>query len=156
MKLRLITVSQKPPKWVADGCNEYLKRFPPQLKPNVIDIPLPKRNKNAEISRVVQQEAEAILTHIAPQDFVILLDVIGKQPDTPSLAKHLGEWLQDGRNVTLVIGGPDGVSNDIRKRADFCWSLSPLTFPHPLAKIVLCEQLYRAWSVLNNHPYHRI
>ena len=119
------------------------------------EIPLATRGKNADIARAIEKESEAMLAAIPPQERVIALDVLGKPQTTASLADALRNWQMQGGNTSLLIGGPDGLSAHCLKRADQQWSLSGLTLPHPLVRIVLAEQLYRAWSLLNNHPYHR-
>jgi 23S rRNA (pseudouridine1915-N3)-methyltransferase len=155
MKLTIIAVGTRMPAWVQAGYAEYAKRLPRECTLELKEIPLAQRGKNADIARAIDKESEAMLAAIPLQERVIALDVLGKPQTTASLADSLRHWQMQGGNTSLLIGGPDGLSADCRARADQRWSLSGLTLPHPLVRIVLAEQLYRAWSLLNNHPYHR-
>ena len=155
MRLRLIAVGTKMPGWVAQGVDEYCKRLPPELKLEVREIALGKRGKNADIQRAIASEGQQMMAAIAPQDHVIALDVKGKAWGTEDLAGQLQQWQLQGDNICLLVGGPDGLASDCLQRANQRWSLSPLTLPHPLVRIVLAEQLYRAWTINSNHPYHR-
>lgn len=155
VRLRLICVGQKMPDWVTQGFNDYAKRMPPELAVELSEIALAHRGKNADIARMVQREGESVLAAAGKGDRLVALEVGGKTWSTEQLAKQLESWQQDGRDVSFMIGGPDGLSGDCRSQADQMWSLSPLTLPHPLVRIVLAEQLYRAWSITRNHPYHR-
>lgn len=143
------------PDWVQAGYGEYAKRMPRECALELREIPLPARGKNADIARAIEKESEAMLATIPAQERVIALDVLGKPQTTESLADALRSWQMQGGNTSLLIGGPDGLSKDCLTRANQRWSLSGLTLPHPLVRVVLAEQLYRAWSLLNNHPYHR-
>ena len=155
MKLTIIAVGTRMPAWVQAGYGEYTKRLPRECALEIKEIPLAQRGKNADIARAIEKESEAMLATIPLQERVIALDVLGKPQTTDSLADALRSWQMQGGNTSLLIGGPDGLSADCLARADQRWSLSGLTLPHPLVRIVLAEQLYRAWSLLNNHPYHR-
>src|SRR5690554_5952005 len=110
---------------------------------------------NPDIPRLMQRESDAILTAVGPRDRVIALEVGGRPWSTEKLASQLESWQQEGQDVSFLVGGPDGLAEACRQRADQQWSLSPLTLPHPLVRILLAEQLYRAWSITRNHPYHR-
>ncbi|MDL0430670.1 23S rRNA (pseudouridine(1915)-N(3))-methyltransferase RlmH [Marinobacter sp. TBZ242] len=155
MRLRLVCVGQKMPEWVSQGYNEYARRMPPELAIELVEIPMAHRGKNPDIPRLMQREGEAILSALGPRDRVIALEVGGRNWSTEKLAGQLENWQQDGRDVSFLVGGPDGLAEFCRSRADQLWSLSALTLPHPLVRILLAEQLYRAWSVTRNHPYHR-
>lgn len=143
------------PEWVSQGYNEYARRMPPELSLDLVEIPLAHRGKNPDIPRLMQREGEAILSALGPRDRVIALEVGGRNWSTEKLAGQLENWQLDGRDVSFLVGGPDGLADVCRNRADQLWSLSALTLPHPLVRILLAEQLYRAWSVTRNHPYHR-
>jgi len=143
------------PEWVSQGYNEYARRMPPELSLDLVEIPLAHRGKNPDIPRLMQREGEAILSALGPRDRVIALEVGGRNWSTEKLAGQLENWQLDGRDVSFLVGGPDGLADVCRSRADQLWSLSALTLPHPLVRILLAEQLYRAWSVTRNHPYHR-
>ncbi|WP_288075608.1 23S rRNA (pseudouridine(1915)-N(3))-methyltransferase RlmH, partial [Marinobacter sp.] len=152
---RLVCVGQKMPEWVSQGYNEYARRMPPELSLDLVEIPLAHRGKNPDIPRLMQREGDAILSALGPRDRVIALEVGGRNWSTEKLAGQLENWQLDGRDVSFLVGGPDGLADICRDRADQLWSLSALTLPHPLVRILLAEQLYRAWSVTRNHPYHR-
>jgi 23S rRNA (pseudouridine1915-N3)-methyltransferase len=155
MKLTIVAVGTRMPDWVEAGYNEYARRMPRECALELREIPLAQRGKNADIARAIARESEAMLASIPAQERVIALDVPGKPQTTESLAQALRQWQMEGGNTSLLVGGPDGLSADCLARANQRWSLSGLTMPHPLVRILLAEQLYRAWSLLNNHPYHR-
>lgn len=155
MRIRVIAVGTKMPAWVEEGYREYAKRLPREFSVDMLELPLGPRGKNASIERAISKEGEAMLAAIPDGDRVIALDVLGKPWSTETLADNLAGWRMDGRNCSLLIGGPDGLAAECLARADVKWSLSALTLPHPLVRIVLIEQLYRAWTLLNNHPYHK-
>lgn len=155
MKINLIAVGNKMPDWVELASNDYSKRLPTDIKINPILLPLIKRGKNPDIPRIIRDESRKILSAIPKDSLLVVLDVVGKSITTMKLSSILEGWLQQGQDVSIVIGGPDGVSAELLARASLKLSLSALTFPHPLVRIILLEQIYRAWSILNNHPYHR-
>lgn len=155
MKLKLLAVGQKMPQWVSDGFNEYARRLPRDCSLQLIEIAPAKRGKTSQPQQWLQEEGKRILSHIDGSDHVVALDVLGKPWSTPQLADNLAGWQQQGQDVSLLIGGPDGLADECLQRANQRWSLSALTLPHPLVRVVLAEQLYRAWTILQNHPYHR-
>ncbi|OGT47852.1 MAG: 23S rRNA (pseudouridine(1915)-N(3))-methyltransferase RlmH [Gammaproteobacteria bacterium RIFCSPHIGHO2_12_FULL_41_20] len=155
MRIRLLTITHKIPIWVQEGFYEYHKRFPPTFTIELVEVPAEKRAKHTDITRIIQREGEKMLLAIHPHHDVIALDVKGKLWSTEQLTEQLVHRNQQGRNLDLLIGGPDGLSPMCLQRAQQTWSLSPLTFPHALVRIIVVEQLYRAWSILTNHPYHR-
>lgn len=155
MKLQLIAVGTKMPAWVTEGFTEYQRRFPKDLPLELIEIPAGKRGKNADIKRILEKEGEAMLAACGKNSLIVTLDIPGKPWTTPQLAQQLESWKQDGRDVCLLIGGPEGLSPECKQVAERSWSLSALTMPHPLVRIVVAESLYRAWSLTTNHPYHR-
>ena len=155
MRLSIFAVGTRMPDWVNSGCLEYSKRMPPELRIKTIEIPLGARGKSQSSSKAIEAEGQGILKAIGEKDFVIALDVLGKTMSTAKLASNLAKWQMDGYDISLLIGGPDGLSAACLSRANMCWSLSDLTLPHPLVRILLMEQLYRAWSINANHPYHR-
>lgn len=160
MKLRILTVGSKMPEWVINGFDEYHKRIQPMLITEMVELPAAKRTKNpseANLAQYREQEGRSILAahQSNAREKLWLLDVKGKMLSTEQLATNLSDTMQLGDDVALVIGGADGVSPEVLRAADFKWSLSPLTLPHPLVRVVLMEQLYRAMSINNNHPYHR-
>lgn len=155
MRLRIIAIGTKMPDWVEAGCNEYLKRLPSELNLEIVELPLGQRGKGADINRAISREGEAMLKAIGEQDHVIALDVLGKPWSTEKLAEQLQNWQLSGDNFSLLVGGPDGLAPACLKRANSKWSLSALTLPHPLVRILLVEQIYRAGTINSGHPYHR-
>jgi 23S rRNA (pseudouridine1915-N3)-methyltransferase len=144
------------PSWVQEGYREYVKRLPRgDLELELVELPLAPRGKNTDIQRAMARESDAIAAAIGKGDRVVALDVKGKPWSTEQLAQQLSGWRMDGRHVSLLIGGPDGLAPEALALAEQRWSLSALTLPHPLVRIVLAEQLYRAWTILHNHPYHK-
>jgi 23S rRNA (pseudouridine1915-N3)-methyltransferase len=155
MKLNLLAVGTKMPTWVTQGFQEYQKRLPRECSLQLQEIAPAKRAKTGSVEQWKKEEGERILAAIPSNHRVVALDVKGKAWSTEQLAEQLSFWQTDGRDVSLVVGGPDGLSQACLDRADQKWSLSALTLPHPLVRIVMSEQLYRAWTVTQNHPYHR-
>jgi len=155
MHLRIITIGTKMPGWVVAGCDEYSKRLPRELKLQWVELPLGQRSKNAATARAIACENDAMMAQIPERNTVVALDQRGKSWSTEQLSAELRNWQMGGRDVCLLIGGPDGLGKACVDRADKRWSLSELTLPHPLVRVVLVEQLYRAWSLNQGHPYHR-
>ena len=155
MKLRLLAVGQKMPDWVTAGFQEYSKRMPSDCSIELVEISPGQRGKNTNKDKVMQQETDALRKAIRPQDHVVALAVEGKPWTTPQLATQLENWRMQGGDVALLIGGPDGMTQELMNSAAQRWSLSPLTLPHPLVRVLLAEQLYRAWTILQGHPYHK-
>jgi 23S rRNA (pseudouridine1915-N3)-methyltransferase len=155
LQLLVAAVGQRMPRWVNEAWQEYSRRMPPGLALNLREIPLSKRGKNADTARMVKAESEALLAAMPAHSKAIALDVKGKGWSTEQLAANLEDWMRDGRDVGFMIGGPDGLGPEALSRAEERWSLGPLTLPHPLVRVVLAEQLYRAWTITQNHPYHR-
>lgn len=143
------------PNWVEQGCEEYLKRMPRELPVEFVDLPLGQRGKKLDARKAMQQESQAILAAIPEKNHVVALEVKGRPWSTEQLAKQLENWQLNAAPVDILIGGPDGLSEECRRRAQQQWSLSNLTLPHPVVRVVLIEQLYRAWTINQNHPYHR-
>ncbi|GAB2682687.1 23S rRNA (pseudouridine(1915)-N(3))-methyltransferase RlmH [Aliiglaciecola aliphaticivorans] len=155
MRIQLIAVGTKMPSWVDAGYREYERRFNGDLALTLTEIPAGKRGKNADIKRILQKEGELTLNSIPKGNKIVTLEVTGKALTTTELAKNLAAWQMDGRDVSLLIGGPEGFAPECIQASEQKWSLSALTLPHPLVRIIVAESLYRAWSVNANHPYHR-
>lgn len=155
MRLRLLAVGQKMPAWITAGFEEYAGRLPADCRLELTELALAQRSKSQPVSRAIDAEGEKLLAALGDNDRLIALDVTGKPWSTEQLSVQLENWRQDGRDVAFAVGGPDGLSPAVLARAERRWSLSALTLPHPLVRVVLAEQLYRAWSILANHPYHR-
>ena len=151
MKLRILSVGHKMPDWVESACSEYLKRMPREASIEIVEIKPDKRasGKNAEV--VQEAEAKRIL-EAAGKDYLIALDERGQEVTTVQLAARMETWLTSGRDIALVIGGADGLHASVKSRADWLWGLSKLTLPHGMVRVLLAEQLYRAWTVIQHHP----
>jgi len=155
MKIKILAIGTKMPSWVQAGVDEYIKRFPRELCVEFKEIPLGNRGKNADLRRAIKTECDHMLSLVEPKDHVVAMEVEGKSWSTEQFARSLSDWQMLVEDVCLLIGGPDGLNQACRERANQKWSLSPLTLPHPLVRVLLTEQLYRAWSINANHPYHR-
>lgn len=155
MRIRLLAVGTRMPGWVEEGFADYAKRLAGDMSLELVEIAAGKRLKATDLARVKEQEGEALLAALRPQERVIALDVLGRPLATEDLAATLKDWQVDGRPAALLVGGPEGLSRAVLERADEKWSLSRLTLPHPLVRIVVAEQVYRAWTLLKGHPYHR-
>ena len=154
MLLRLIAAGTKLPQWMNDGVNDYAARLKGEYKLEVVEIPLGQRS-GGDVARAMAKEGERMLAAFATKPYVVALQVSGKALSTEQLAKFLEGRSHEGRDVAFCIGGPEGLAPEVDARADFCWSLSPLTLPHGLARVVVAEALYRAVSVIKGLPYHR-
>jgi 23S rRNA (pseudouridine1915-N3)-methyltransferase len=154
MRLLILSVGQKMPDWVSVGVREYAGRLPNNLL-QLVELPLGTRSKAGDPRRAQAEESQRLLKAIPDDAHVVALDPRGRSFTTEALAERLDGWLQGGRDVVFLIGGPEGLSGDCLARSDERWSLSELTFPHMLVRVIVAEQLYRAWTILRNHPYHR-
>jgi 23S rRNA (pseudouridine1915-N3)-methyltransferase len=155
MKCRLIAAGTRLPEWVNTGFREYQKRLRSPLVLELTEIPIATRRAGENPSRAIAREGANMLAAVGPKDYVVALEVSGQSMTTAELAAWLAERLRDARPLDLLIGGPDGLAPECRERADQSWSLSPLTLPHALVRVVVAEQIYRAMSLLGGHPYHR-
>ncbi len=155
MQINLLAVGTRMPAWVDEGYREYARRMPRECSLVLNEIPLAHRSKSQAIERAVNEEGKRMLAALSDRQQVIALDVKGRSWSTEQLAQQLDNWKQDGRDISLLVGGPDGLAAECLQRAEQVWSLSSLTLPHPLVRVLLAEQLYRAWSLNSGHPYHR-
>jgi 23S rRNA (pseudouridine1915-N3)-methyltransferase len=155
MRILILSVTGKQPAWVTAGVEEYAKRLRAQFKLEIVDLKAEPRSQGRPTNVILDAEAARILGRIPSGANVIALDERGEQRTTQGLATLLGKWKQGGETIVLLLGGPDGLSLGIKDRARSLWALSSLTLPHGLAKVLLVEQLYRAASLLDGHPYHR-
>ena len=155
MHLRLIAVGDRQPAWVDDGVATYTERYPRAWKFRIDALATTRRKKNDTGDKPKQDECMRILSMLSSTERVVLLDERGASWSSKQLAEKLADWQADARDVCFVIGGPDGVSDTFRERADSVWSLSKLTLPHGMARVLFSEQLYRAWTLQTGHPYHR-
>jgi 23S rRNA (pseudouridine1915-N3)-methyltransferase len=155
LRLSLITASNRQPQWIDDGAAEYAERLRGRCTLEIKTVPLARRTASKAVERVVEDEGERMLAAIPAGAHVVALLETGKPWSTKDLAAKLEAWMQRGAPVALLVGGPDGLSPACVARAHERWSLSNLTLPHGLVRVVAAEALYRAWSLLENHPYHR-
>ena len=155
MRVRLIAVGTRPPPWVSQGYEEYARRLGPRLKLTLVPIEPGRRAAGQDPQRAIEAEGRKMLAALHPDEFVAALDEHGTEMATPAFADWLAARMQDGRDLAFLIGGPDGFAPGVRTRADLLLSLSRLTLPHALVRVVLAEQLYRALSIHAHHPYHR-
>ena len=155
MHIRLLAVGDRQPSWVDEAYRRYSERLPREWRFRLDTIATVRRSKNNKSQQAKESEGEKILGKLGADEHVVLLDERGKQLKSRTLAATLAEWQAGGRDLCFIIGGPDGVSEACRQRANFTWSLSELTLPHGLARVLVVESLYRAWSLQTGHPYHR-
>lgn len=154
MHLHLIAIGQRLPGWVQQGIDDYARRLPAQFGFHIVELPASKRG-SGDTQRAIDEEGQRLLQAVPKGARIIALDERGRQWQTRELAEQLQHWTHDGRDVALLLGGADGHSAAVRDQAERLWSLSALTLPHGLARLLLTEQVYRAWSLLSGHPYHR-
>lgn len=154
MKLTILSVGHKMPDWVEYACAEYLKRMPRELDTRLVEIKPDKRAAGKNSAVVQEAEAKRIL-EVVGRDYLVALDERGQAVTTLQLADKLRGWQNLGRDISLVIGGADGLHDSVKAHADWLFSLSALTLPHGMVRVLLTEQLYRAHTVLSGHPYHR-
>lgn len=154
MQIKLIAVGTRMPAWVETGFNDYVKRLPKEWHFQLREIPLRRRGKTCDSRRLLEEEGRQMLVALGSARG-IALDSRGLQWSTEELAAKLADWLREGRNLGFLIGGPEGLAPACLQRTEIRWSLSKLTFPHALVRILVTEQFYRAWTLLQGHPYHR-
>jgi 23S rRNA (pseudouridine1915-N3)-methyltransferase len=155
MRIAVISASARQPDWVRSGFEVYARRFGGKLALDLTEIPLPKRTRSAVLAKLVDKEGERMLAAVPAGAHVVALDERGRGWTTLELAGRLERWIERGRPVAMLIGGPDGLAPACRERADETWALSPLTLPHGLVRIIVAEAVYRGFSLLQGHPYHR-
>jgi 23S rRNA (pseudouridine1915-N3)-methyltransferase len=155
MNIHLISVGNKMPSWVSDGYLEYAKRLPAECTLKLTEIAPGRRGQRVDVARTLRDEGERMLKSVPKGCRLLALDVGGRQWSSEQLAVQLNDWMAQGSDVALLVGGPEGLDPACLGQAQERWSLSPLTLPHPLVRVLLAEQIYRAWSILRNHPYHR-
>lgn len=153
--MHLLAIGQRMPAWVQQGYGEYAQRIKGDFSLALQEIPAAKRSKGATVARMMDEEAERLLAARPRDARLVALDGGGRAWSTEQLAAQLERWSVDGRELAFAVGGPDGHGRAVLDAAEARWSLSPLTFPHPLVRVLLAEQLYRALTILRGHPYHR-
>jgi len=153
VKFIVVAIGHRMPGWVDAGFAEYAGRMPREARIELSALkPAPR---GGPVKRVLEAEGERISSALPAGCVKVALDERGTLVTTAELARRMARWREAGRNVAFIVGGADGLAESVKTSADFVWSLSPLTLPHGLARVVLAEQLYRAHSILHNHPYHR-
>ena len=156
MRFSLIYVGEKPNDWAEQACQQFVKRLPSQFQFSQTRLTPAKRSKNTVVQTARAEEWQRILQKTAKDSLLVLLDERGKQLTSVQFSEQIDQWQHAGQDVSFVIAGADGVNDESRNAADYLLALSPLTLPHELARVLFVEQLYRAWTILNNHPYHRV
>ena len=154
MKIKIITVTSKKNQF-KDEIDRYFKLLPPFMKIEQLELSISKRSKQKAVQKNLEEESIKILSHVDPSDYLISMDEKGKQIDTIQFSHWLKRWMDDGIQPTFVIGGPDGLAQSIKEKGNVSLSLSSLTYAHSMVPLILAEQLYRAWSIIDNQPYHR-
>jgi len=156
MKIRILAIGSRPDGWVQDGVRMYLDRLPVPFRPELVEIPLSTRSSNGDPAVAQAKEGRRILDRLKPGEHMVALDEHGRSWSSVELARQLDQWQQNQPALAFVIGGPEGLAAEVKARANQTWSLSALTFPHGLVRVILLEQLYRAWTILKGHPYHKV
>ena len=154
MRVSLVAVGQRMPGWVQQGFSEYAQRLRPRLPLQLVEIPAAKRG-SGDVARAMEEEGRRLLAAVRGDDHVVALDERGKSRSSIELSQWLSQRLNDGRDLDFLVGGADGFAPEVLQRANERWSLSPLTLPHALVRVVFAEQIYRAVTLLDGHPYHR-
>ncbi len=152
--MRVVAIGTRMPQWVSDGADDFVKRLPREAAIEWVELPASKRTRDTAESRMLE-ESSAIERRLKPQEQIVVLDGEGKLVSTEAIAESLTVWQGDGSKIVFVIGGPDGLHPTLKAKACARWSLGRITLPHPLVRVILAEQLYRAWSINAGHPYHR-
>lgn len=155
MKINLLAIGTRLEKWINAGFDTYAQRLPRDFKLELTEIPAIKRIKGLNPDQVMEQESQRLLAAVPKNHLIIALDRTGEEIDTIALSKKLLRWHEESQSIGLLVGGPEGLAPNCLQQADWIWSLSRLTLPHPLVRIVIAEQIYRAWSIITHHPYHR-
>jgi 23S rRNA (pseudouridine1915-N3)-methyltransferase len=155
MKLLILAVGNKMPSWITEGFNEYAKRMPREASITLIEIKPEARNSGKTAAQIMEAEATRIRAALPAGAFCIALDEHGATPTTKQLTQQMKDWMQQGQDVAFVIGGADGLHESIKHQAQHLMALSAFTLPHGMVRVILAEQLYRAHSLMHNHPYHR-
>lgn len=155
MKILVYAVGNKMPNWVQTAWHEFTKRMPKECSVELHEIKPEARSQNKSTQQIMAAEAHRINHSIPDRAWRVILDEHGKDISTKDLAVNLKKWLGSGNDIAIIIGGPDGLDAELKTTANQTLRLSSLTLPHPMVRVLVAEQLYRAWSIINNHPYHR-
>jgi 23S rRNA (pseudouridine1915-N3)-methyltransferase len=155
VRVTILSVGHKMPAWIQDGVHEYVRRMPPEIRVEMVELKPEERGAGKSAEKAKDIEGERLIAAVPAGSTLLALDEKGKAVTTQGLSVMLSEWMRDAVHPVFAIGGADGLSAAVKERADKLVSLSALTLPHALVRVVLAEQLYRAWSILARHPYHR-
>ncbi len=155
LNLHLVAVGGRMPHWVTEGCTEYRQRIRGRMALKLVEVPAVKRGKNVDPARIAMMEERRLAAAVPGGCQLIALDRQGRQMSTLDIVQRMEDWLGNGEQAALVVGGPEGLSGDFLGKADECWSLSALTLAHPVVRVVIAEQIYRCWSIMEGLPYHR-
>ena len=155
MRINLIAVGKRTPAWVENSFREYSKRLPREMTVNLVEIPPAAQSSKSSIENKIKKEIKLIKSVIPKNNLVVVLDEHGKIFSSKQLAEKIDGYIQQGQDISIIIGGADGLCEKFKKSADEVWSLSKMTLPHALVRTIIIEQIYRAWTIINNHPYHR-
>ncbi len=155
MRIKLITVGKGMPSWITEGFEEYARRLPAECRLELVEVVAQRRGKRPNIVQVLRAEGARLLTAVPKGAWTVALDETGQAWSTPELARRLERWMDEETDVALLVGGPDGLDPACRDQVRHVWSLSALTLPHMLVRVMVAEQIYRAWSIVTGHPYHR-
>jgi len=155
VRLTVLALGTRMPAWVDQAVADYVRRLPPEIGFELRELPLARRRGGGADPRAISKEADSVREALPDRSRLVALDVRGRSFSTEQLARKLSDWQMTGQNYSMVIGGPDGIDRSLLRQAELRWSLSPLTIPHPLVRVLLVEQLYRAWTINAGHPYHR-
>ena len=155
MRIHLLAVGTRLAPWVTAGFQDYATRLPREFALRLVEVPTAKRTRTASVAALLDKEGARLLAAVPPGARVLALDRDGESWDSVRLSQVINGWMLDGRDVALLIGGPDGLAGACLARAEDRWSLSPLTLPHGMVRVLVAEQIYRAFSLLRGHPYHR-
>ena len=155
MRILVVAAGNRQPTWIDDGFSDYARRLRGSCTLEIVEISLGRRPKSGSSDKAQKEESARMLRVVPKAAHVVALTVEGRLRSTEQLADRLQHWMTLGTSVALLVGGPDGLSAECESLAAETWSLSPLTFPHGLVRVILAESLYRSWSLLKGHPYHR-
>ena len=155
MRVSILSVGHKMPAWIQEGFQEYARRMPPEIRVELVELKPEERSAGKPAAKAMQAEGERLIGAMPSGSTVLALDEKGRAVSTQGLSVMLADWMRDGTHPAFVIGGADGLDPAVKERADKLISLSALTLPHGLVRVLLAEQLYRAWTILARHPYHR-
>ena len=155
MRINIISIESSRPEWTQEAFNSYKTKFNKSIDIIWVGCKPAQRSKNYNISAIVEKESALLLSKTKKEDLIVALDKEGSEVSTEKLRLSFDNWVSSSRDISFLIGGPDGLSRDLVRESDFCWSLSDLTFPHSIVPVLVIEQIFRVWSITQNHPYHK-